>query len=254
MHCFGALVELPTAWPDRPSPISFSTLRDIETCPRRWGLRNASYRQFENVVGYPPKLSIAGARGLAVHRVIEEIIRHAKSMPGNDFRTRAIAALRDAGGLSRIVVRCIEEVLGKYEGNPRADHLRSSVGRNHEVLSQVCVSVQKAIQKLADIQLPESVPAETSLSSQESVRHPLSHGLHTEVSLRGPEDWFGKVDLLFFSRDGVCIEDFKSGKPKEDDVLQLLIYAWLWWRDAARNPNKTVARRLRLRYLDGHQD
>ena len=254
MHCFGAMIEPPNAWPDPPSPISFSTLRDIEKCPRRWGLRNASYSQFENSKGYPPKPSIAGARGLIVHRVIEEVIRRAKSTPGDNFRSRATAVLRDVGGLSKIVGSCIEEVLRRYAENPRADYLCKSVRLTQEISSQVRVSVQQALQNLTDIQFPPSDPSSRPISSPESVRHALFQGLHTEVSLHGPEDWFGKADLLLFSSDGVCIEDFKSGKPKEDDVLQLLIYAWLWWRDSERNPKMTTARRLVLRYLSNHQE
>jgi len=250
MHCFGARVELPKAWPDPPSPMSFSTLRDIEACPRRWGLRNATYSQFENANGYPSLPNVAGLRGSVIHRAIEKVIRRAKSNSGDDFHRRASTVLRDAGGLSEIIRGCVEEVLSWYAENPRADNLCNSVRLSQEFSGQIRVAVQQALQNLSELQFPSIAMSAHKHSSRESSHRVLSQGVHVEVSLNGPEDWFGKADLMVLSNDGVRIEDFKSGKPKENDVLQMLIYAWLWWRDSARNPNATIAGRLTLKYLN----
>ena len=47
------------------------------------------------------------------------------------------------------------------------------------------------------------------------------------------------------------IEDFKSGEPSDDHLLQLQIYALLWCHDEELNPAKTAIDKLVICYPNG---
>ncbi|MGB7933921.1 MAG: PD-(D/E)XK nuclease family protein [Gammaproteobacteria bacterium] len=79
----------------------------------------------------------------------------------------------------------------------------------------------------------------------------LPYGLYPEITLYARNsNWFGKIDILSIGSVDITIEDIKTGKAKDADREQLLIYAWLWWRDDKRNPNSRLPTHLRIRYLD----
>ena len=86
--------------------------------------------------------------------------------------------------------------------------------------------------------------------SQSSSNGRLAPGVYPEVTLYSGHRWFGKIDLLLINADVIRIEEIKSGKPKPEDEEQILVYAWLWWRDEARNPARTSASQLAIRYPD----
>ena len=55
-----------TAWPKAPSWMSFSTLSELETCPRRWALNHANYPNVWDGRGYPQPLRFALLEGRIV--------------------------------------------------------------------------------------------------------------------------------------------------------------------------------------------
>lgn len=80
-------------------------------------------------------------------------------------------------------------------------------------------------------------------------RQPLSNGSHAEVPLRPPHlGWHGIADLINLSDDACEICDFKTGGAKPEHERQLQIYALLWARDAAINPEGRMVDRLVLSY------
>jgi hypothetical protein len=80
----------------------------------------------------------------------------------------------------------------------------------------------------------------------------LEQGTHFEVELRHPGiKWRGFADLIELHDDFCTIEDFKSGEPSDDHLLQLQIYALLWSHDDELNPAKTAVDKLVICYPHG---
>ena len=83
-------------------------------------------------------------------------------------------------------------------------------------------------------------------------RVPLEQGTHFEVELRHPGiKWRGFADLIELRNDLCTIEDFESGEPSDDHLLQLQIYALLWCHDEELNPAKTAVDKLVVCYPNG---
>lgn len=83
-------------------------------------------------------------------------------------------------------------------------------------------------------------------------RLPLEQGTHFEIELRHPGiKWRGFVDLIELRDDSCTLEDFKSGEPSDDHLLQLQIYALLWSHDEELNPTRTAIDRLVICYPNG---
>jgi|SRR5438270_7893281 len=83
-------------------------------------------------------------------------------------------------------------------------------------------------------------------------RMPLEQGTHFEVELRySGIKWRGFADLIEVRHDLCKIEDFKSGEPSDDHLLQLQIYGLLWCHDEEINPAKIGVDKLVICYPNG---
>ena len=232
--------------------MSFSALRDIEKCPRRWSLKNATFPQFSGVSGYPTKPSVPAVRGLVIHSVLEDILRRAAGEKEKTLGARVVRVLREGGGLSLIVQDHTESILNRYSENPRAQYISAIIQRQPEFFSQVRVAVQKTLRGLASVHMDATSSGGPAQKDDASENRSWKRGLLSEVPLNGPSEWYGKADLIVFDGDSVRIDDFKSGKPKDDDEEQLRVYAWLFWRDTKWNPTGKVPTDLVLRYQNGN--
>src|SRR6185312_12568017 len=67
--------RLPVAWPDPPTELTFSALKEIEACPRRWALASANYPDLWEDYGYPPRVQLQALFGTVVHAVLETVTR-----------------------------------------------------------------------------------------------------------------------------------------------------------------------------------
>ena len=56
-------IKPPDTWPEPPREMSVSSLRAIESCPRRWALSTASYPNLWRGIGYPAADSTLVAHG-----------------------------------------------------------------------------------------------------------------------------------------------------------------------------------------------
>jgi len=74
-------VSNPSVWPKAPLWMSFSTLSDLEICPRRWSLSVADYPEVWGKHGYSPKPQMAQLEGKVVHLALRKIT-HALSKHG----------------------------------------------------------------------------------------------------------------------------------------------------------------------------
>lgn len=269
-------VRGPTAWPSPPVLMSYTTLRDIETCPLRWGLRQGDYADVWAGKGYPPAPAGATLAGHVVHVALEQIVRAvAKTRDTHvgdqgdghsDPMAITVTALRAIGGISAVLDSVFRETVNGWASNPR---LRPRAKELANELQRQLPSLRPRVQHFlnhVDLGRLRSGREISALSGTEGENRderplrPLTPGLHAEVPLVSEElGWYGKADLLRVGVDagagaGDEIVDFKTGAPKPDHALQLRIYALLWARDARRNPAKRRARKLTVLYSGGPID
>lgn len=243
----------PKAWPDPPSLMSFSTLCVLETCPRRWALSSASYPEIWSQAGYPRTLSLAAIEGTAVHMALEIL---SKAMSDNGCPSvadgSAVKVLKELGGYTVLLERCVENALQAYSGNPRA---LPALERTRRLLAARIPDLRTKVQSLLSRVRLESrnvIDSSVDIGQHEhKKRTVLSYGSYAEVELRAPDiSWHGYADILTLSATHCEIRDFKTGTPKDEHQFQLIIYALLWWRDRDLNPSARLANRLVVSYDD----
>jgi len=242
------IILSPAAWPQAPPEMTFSTLRTIEECPRRWALSNGEYPALWAKPGYPPRLGLAALSGDIQHKAVETVLKALVERKVSSLHSpEAVTVLRDLGGLSTVLRNCLERELGTWADNPRAACMSTWLHQQLEArLPTMRQRVQVLLARLPSVELaPGGIPQ--SAQSGGGGRLPL--GIHPERWLSHPElGWKGKADLLVISPDGACIFDFKTGDPKPDHVHQLQLYGFLWTRDTRLNPSGMPPLRLLLCY------
>jgi CRISPR/Cas system-associated exonuclease Cas4 (RecB family) len=246
----------PTHWQAPPEWMSFHYLVRAEQCPRSAALRHATYSQLWKRRGYPDKPSLAALSGMVMHRAIARIIHAlADSGIGSFEDPRSVAILKSLGGYSKVIAESVADVIQSLAGNPRFELVRSSsLSKLNNRLPVIREQVQLQLSRLKwKLQPPlVELPEDSDIDVVESDRLPLEQGTHFEVELRHPGiKWRGFADLIELRDDLCTIEDFKSGEPSEDHVLQLQIYALLWCHDEELNPSKTAVEKLVICYPNG---
>ena len=247
-------VTQPMEWPTPPEYISFSTLSELEACPRRWALRSASYPQVWCHQGYPLPLHPAALEGTVMHLAIEKITRALSDRGCPSMRDpMAVKILMELGGITAVLGESIELTLQGYIDNPRATPV---LDRARKHLTGHTADMRSRIQGfLSRVHLqprPNSKLPGDSAKDRRTLRGRLPMGAHSEVKLEvGEMGWRGVVDLLTIAETTCEIRDFKTGVPKEHHELQLRIYALLWWLDRARNPTGRLVDRIVISYDSG---
>jgi CRISPR/Cas system-associated exonuclease Cas4 (RecB family) len=247
----------PTQWQPPPEWMNFHYLIRAEQCPRSAALRYATYSQLWNRRGYPDKPSLAALSGTVMHRTVARIIR-ALADNGVDSTQdpRYVSVLKNLGGYSRVIAESVADVSRSLAGNPRFDLVRSSsLARLENRLPAIREHVQLQLAKLSwNLQpSPPEQPDDFDLAPAAAhTRLPLGQGTHFEVELRHPGiKWKGFVDLIELRDDFCAIEDFKSGAPSDDHLLQLQIYGLLWSHDEELNPARIAVNKLAICYPNG---
>lgn len=240
----------PTAWPEAPLWMSFSTLIELEVCPRRWALTTAEYSDLWNNRGYPSIPQPSALEGTVVHLSLQKItgalIENGCPSVADES---AISTLRELGGYTAIITDSLERGLLPYRENPRAapalDRIRTRITAR---VPELRTRVQRYLARIR----PEPrtiVHGETVIHPDGEPRHALQHGTYTEVLLQSSElNWRGVADMLTLSTTQCEIRDFKTGAPKEEHQDQLWTYALLWARDVGSNPAGRLADKLVLSY------
>jgi len=246
----------PTEWQAAPEWMNFHYLVRAERCPRSAALRHATYLQLWNRRGYPDKPSLAALAGMVMHSALSRTI-HALANNGVDsFQdARSVAILKSLGGYSKVIAESVADVTKSLAGNPRFELVRlSSVARLNDRIPAIREQMQLQLSRLKWKLQPPSFDLAGDLDSDTvaSGRLPLEQGTHFETELRHPGiKWRGFADLIQLRDDACTIEDFKSGEPSDDHLLQLQIYALLWSHDEELNPARTAIDRLVICYPDG---
>ncbi len=240
----------PTKWPGAPSWMSFSTLIELETCPRRWALAAAEYSDIWNNRGYPSVPQSSALEGTIVHLSLQKITGALieNSCPSLADAS-AILTLRQLGGYTAIIMNSLERVLLPYRENPRASAVLGGIRtRLAAKVPDIRTRVQRYLSRIR-LEPCTIVHGETVIHPERELRHALQHGTYTEVLLQASKlGWRGVADMLTLSTTQCEIRDFKTGAPKEEHQVQLWTYALLWARDIGLNPAGRLADKLVLSY------
>ncbi len=238
----------PAEWPPAPARMTFSKLREIEACPRRWALSSADYPEVWQGSGYPPRLQVPSTVGRIVHLALERIVEAlARGGCSSIQDPKTTAVLRQLGGYTQIISECTRDVLSAEKDNPRAQRAEEWVEREiHSRMGEIRERVQVF---LAPMRLQAPGSAEDTGEKAARERGELGLGSHPEVLLKAPKlGWLGVADLINISLSDCEIVEFKTGKPSEDHPFQLRVYSLLWAVDADINPSARLATRLTLCY------
>ena len=243
-------VTAPERWPSPPEPMSVSGLLEIEACPRRWALAQASYPVWEGH-GYPEKISRGSMAGQVIHSSIEVITKAlAKAGCSSGDDPAFASVMRGLGGFSKVVDDCIGRVVSRQKDNPRFARLQDLTDRfMREHISEFREQAKALLIRHLST---AKAPTRSSRMKRVSVGGGLGEGMHPEVRL-SPEGmgWVGVADLIKLDGNGCEIVDFKTGEQKPAHVFQLQVYGLLWARDRKLNPRTVLPNKLTLAYPSG---
>jgi hypothetical protein len=241
---------LPPEWPLPPSSMTVTTLREIETCPRRWALNAASYPLLWDGYGYPPRVQVGRLSGTVVHRALEQITRGLIRQGCPSLQDpAAFQIIKTLGGYSKIIGSCMDEVLSMLVNNPRAARISEYADRSlRSQMGELRTQVQTMLSR---IRIPQSSPAIPAKAAPGIGRRPLVRGAYAEVDVRAPAiAWKGRIDLLVIEADNCEITDFKTGQRDDTHQFQVSVYALLWNRDHELNPAQRRINHLYIAYAN----
>jgi hypothetical protein len=221
---------------------SYSSLKDVESCPRRYVLSRADYPDLWEQRGYPRLPIPAAIKGDVVHGSLEIIVKAlVKAGCVSTRSAEAVAVLRELGGYTAVAQGVLDAQLTRLDGNPRlSDDRREQVTR---ALDEWVPEAREQIQTyLNRMELrPGAAKAQSTVASapdELAKRFPARAGDHPECELVAEELRLkGRVDLLSVDADGATITDFKTGAEDPAHHDQLRMYALLWTEDREVNPD-----------------
>lgn len=235
----------PSAWPENPSLLSFSSLATIDTCPLQWQLIHSSYA---DVRKFPTRPNPSAVEGTIVHHVLDEL-----------FKQLAFAGLPELGSPEFAQVIASMNLTGKIEGlifehenqiskHPRGGGFRLRTG-TQQIVNQIIRLFRSEYPKAKPNTAALPKPLSVSSLGTEIQLLPLlrERGALSEVRIAHATLPFeGIIDLVRMDNEGISVVDFKTGAPKPSHREQLLLYAVLWWRKTSALPKQ-----VEVRYLTG---
>jgi PD-(D/E)XK nuclease superfamily protein len=244
--------------PGPPPHWSFSALKEVKTCPRRYALARARYPDLWDGRGYPQVPALAALLGDVVHDALETIVKAIVAVGCESTQSsEAVTVLRHLGGFTTVIERATEDRLANLQGNPRlSDDLRQRIHRGlYERTADARVQVQTYISNAVITtgsrpRVAGTLPgADAPLANISGGRPPLASGSHAEVTLTASHlRLTGRVDLIRIAESGAYITDYKTGAESPSHVEQLRLYALLWNLDLDVNPNRHPVAALTAAY------
>lgn len=240
-------------WPRTPALWSYSSLKEMEACPRRWMLSRADYPDIWERRGYPPLPVVAAIFGKVVHGVIEQLtLEFGGAGITSPSAGDVVGILGALGGWRGIVLAAIEREVAGLHANPRVsaerlDRLRSElIRRAPEAADHVKAFLGRGA-------LPAAVTTELSDGSTPGsgpkLRRPAGPGVHAELTVTAESlRVTGTIDQLVFDDSGVTVTDFKTAFENDAHDDQVRLYALLWRLDGQTNPDGVLATQLRVAY------
>lgn len=241
------IVGVEGTWPAPPTRWSFSSLSEVEACPRRWSLSRASYPGVWDRPGYPEYVYVGTVVGHVIHGSLEIIVGELVRAGCTTVEDASAAnVLRSIGGYSKLLRDQIEAHVSRLADNPRCSARLDQLQRDLLTrLPEMRQSVQALVAR-SKMRASSSEPA----SSGGPIDARLVDGTYTEFEVRSDElALSGRIDLLVVSGREVHITDYKSGAPSSEHEDQLRTYATLWARRSDPDPDRPLATRLTISYL-----
>lgn len=240
-------------WPATPTLWSYSSLKEMEACPRRWMLSRADYPDIWARRGYPSLPVTAAIFGNVVHGVIERLTR---ALTTAGVRSPAagdvVGVLGSLGGWRGIVLDAVERELARFDDNPRVstervERVRSElVRRAPEAADQVKAFLGRGILPTGAASEPSDEGAATDAPRR---RMPAGPGVHAERTVTAEAlRVTGTIDQLVLDDTGVTVTDFKTGSEDDAHDEQVRLYALLWQLDKQTNPGSQPVTHLRVVY------
>ena len=227
--------------PEPPSKWSYSALKDVETCPRRYVLSRANYPSLWERHGYPQTPVPPAIKGDIVHGSLELIVLAMVQARCPSTRSpEAVAVLRELGGYTAVAERVLETQLSRFDGNPRigADRREQITRTLRDWIPSAREQIQTYLNRMELTATARPAYLSTAKTSATAPsRSPAGPGDHPEQELIADDArMMGRIDLLKVTPEGAAITDFKTGAEAAAHHDQLRIYAWLWYADTTVNP------------------
>jgi hypothetical protein len=220
---------------------SYSTLKEVGECPRRFALTHARYPDLWDRPMYPTLPNPAALFGNVVHAALEVVVRafvdagvtSVNGVEGTDV-------LRELCGLTSIVEDATTKELAPLDDNPRlTNDQRRRLARNLRARApEARMQVQTYLSRTPFTPSANAHAVNPSPGASAPRRRALQEGSHAEVRLVAPDlSLTGRIDLLTIAGPSVTIVDYKSGAPSAAHQEQLWLYALLWVSDDVANPD-----------------
>jgi hypothetical protein len=241
----------------RPAYWSYSSLKEIEACPRRYVLTRASYPDLWSGDGYPSVPSPASFFGDVVHDALEALVKALTDAGCESLSSEgAVAVLQPLGGIPAAVKTAMEGRLSRLKGNPRLNP--EAFQRFARALGDRAEDARAQVQEfLCRMSFPAGTPKSSVAPTTDALdgagpafqRRPVGTGTHPEITL-ADEDLrlMGRVDLLTVSDGAASIVDYKTGAPDPGHVEQISLYTMLWGLDRVVNPQHVPVGQLTIAY------
>lgn len=232
-HGLAILPAVPAMW-------SYSSLKEAETCPRRFALARADYPDLWTQRGYPRLPNLPAMKGDVVHGALQIIVTALVTAGCVSPRTAdAVKVLRDLGGYTAVAQRTLDEQLRRLDGNPRisADRREQVERALSDWLPEAREQIQSYLNRMTLHPYPTPAPAGVP-APLPAKRYPIRGGTHPERELVAAHLRVkGRVDMLSVDADGAEITDTKTGAEAPTHRDQLRLYALLWTDDRESNPD-----------------
>ena len=235
--------------PEPPGHWSYSTLREVELCPRRYILAHATYPELWEGLGFPQTPNPAALFGDVVHDSLDRVIRaFVKAGCTSSNSEAGVAILKELGGYTAVAQEAVTRRLRQFDANPRVSGERRE--RLEQQLEHRIPEARAAIQGyLARMTLVPRPVSDAGGSPPPPGRRPVGPGSHPEVELRADSLRIkGRVDLLTVTETHVDITDHKTGAEDPSHLDQLRFYATLWDQDEIANASRTPLGTLTASY------
>jgi hypothetical protein len=237
-----------------PPPLwSFSSLKEVKACPRRYALSHASYPDLWDGHGYPRVPALAALFGDVVHDALDTIVKAIVAAGCESAQTpEAVAVLRQLGGYTAVIDGAVQTRMAALQGNPRlSDDLQERLrrgldGRVPDARVQVQGYISRSV--IASAGTPKAT-RKPAAADAPGGRGPLQPGSYAEVRLAAPQlRLTGRLDLLRVTGADVHITDYKTGAESPAHADQLRLYALLWDLDRDANPGRRPVASLTAAY------
>lgn len=226
--------------PGQPNTWSYSSLKEVETCPRRYALSRADYPELWDRHGYPRTPHLARIKGDVVHSALEIILKALVKAECLSTRSaKAVTVLREIGGYTKVASDALTAQLMRFDDNPRVstDRREQLTRALSDWVPEAREYIQTYLNRLELRVGPETPDLAPNPASEQGKRYPVSEGDHLEKQLVADALRLGgRVDLLAVDPDGARITDFKTGAEDPAHHDQLRLYALLWADDNVVNP------------------